>query len=210
MNAVYRTVPVVVIERDHLTREAIVSAAHDLVVADGLEGMSLRRVAAVLGVTAPALYAHIDDKNDLLEAVATREFERLIDRLEAIPATDPLERVRGFARAYIDHARSEPALFQVLFLFRPQWSPDSPMDEYSAATRAFGFAAATVDAAMQAGALRRDDPIKVSIALWAAAHGAATVTLAGLALGEEYEAAIVDTVIDNLVRGLAAPIDEPA
>ena len=180
------------------------AAAHDLVVSDGLEGLSLRRVAAVLGVTAPALYAHIDDKHDLLEAVATREFERLIERLEAIPATDPLERVRGFARAYVEHARSEPALFQVLFLFRPQWTPGAPEDGSSAATRAFAFAASTVEAAMGAGALRPDDPVKVSIALWAAAHGAATVTLAGLDLGEEYEAAIVDTVIDGIVRGLAA------
>lgn len=196
------------IERDHLTRAAIVTAAHDLVVADGLEGMSLRRVAAVLGVTAPALYAYVDDKHDLLEAVATREFERLIDRLEAIEATDPLERVRGFARAYIEHARSEPALFQVLFLFRPQWSPAAPMDEHSAATRAFVFAATTVEAAMRSGALRPDDPVKVSIALWAAVHGAATVTLAGLDLGEDYEGAIIDTVIDNLVRGLAAPAPE--
>ena len=57
---------------------------------------------------------------------------------------------------------------------------------------------------MGAGALRPDDPVKVSIALWAAAHGAATVTLAGLDLGAEYEAAIVDTVIDGIVRGLAA------
>ena len=59
---------------------------------------------------------------------------------------------------------------------------------------------------MATGALRADDPLKVSIALWAAAHGAATVLLAGIALGDEYESLVVATLIDNLVRGLAAPI----
>ena len=38
----------------------------------------------------------------------------------------------------------------------------------------------------------------------AAAHGAATVLLAGIALGDEYESLVVATLIDNLVRGLAA------
>lgn len=194
-------------EREHLTRESIVAAARGIVVAEGLDGLSLRRVAAALGVTAPALYAHIEDKHDLLEALARAEFERLIERLEAVDTADPLDRVRGHAYAYVDHARSEPALFRVMFLFRPDWTPQPLVTELPAATKAFAMAAAAVEDAMAAGALRADDPLKVSIALWAAAHGAATVLLAGVALGDEYETAVVTAVIDNLVRGLAVPLE---
>ena len=57
-------------DRPLLHREAIIAAARELIVADGLEALSLRRLAARLGVTAPALYAHVRDKQDLLRAVA--------------------------------------------------------------------------------------------------------------------------------------------
>ena len=117
-----------------------------------------------------------------------------------------LFRSRGHADAYVAHARSEPALFEVMFLFRPDWTPQPLVTELPAASKAFTIAAAAVEEAMATGALRADDPLKVSIALWAAAHGAATVLLAGIALGDEYESLVVATLIDNLVRGLAAPI----
>ncbi len=54
----------------------------------GLEAVSLRRVAAMLGVTAPALYAYVTDKNDLLRSVAEVEFDQLMQRFEAIDETD--------------------------------------------------------------------------------------------------------------------------
>lgn len=52
-----------------------------------------------------------------------------------------------------------------------------------------------------------EDPFVVAMSLWAAAHGTATVLLAGLDLGGELEGRVVDSVIDNLLRGLAAVID---
>ena len=57
-------------DRPPLQRETIVEAARDLIITDGLEALSLRRLAGQLGVTAPALYAHVRDKQDLLRALA--------------------------------------------------------------------------------------------------------------------------------------------
>ncbi|MFI6514055.1 TetR/AcrR family transcriptional regulator C-terminal domain-containing protein [Spirillospora sp. NPDC050679] len=50
-----------------LTREAIVAAAIEIADAEGLEAVSIRRVAAELGVRAMSLYTHIDRKEDLLD-----------------------------------------------------------------------------------------------------------------------------------------------
>lgn len=204
MNAVYPTLRRVAPGRETLSRTAIVAAAREIVAVDGLDGLSLRRTAAKLGVTAPALYAHVEDKHDLLEGVAQLEFERLIARFDAIESSDPVERIRGHARAYVEHALADPALFQVMFLFRPDWTPQPAVDELPAASKAFAVGAAAVEDAMRTGALRADDPLLVAIALWAASHGTATVLLAGINLGPEYESRVIDTVIDNLLRGLAA------
>lgn len=53
--------------RPKLSREAIVASAIKLADAEGLEAVSIRRVAAELGVRAMSLYGHIDRKEDLLD-----------------------------------------------------------------------------------------------------------------------------------------------
>jgi len=55
-----------------LTRDAVVDAAVDLLREVGLEGLSLRRLARELGVSAPTLYWHVADKRTLLDHVADR------------------------------------------------------------------------------------------------------------------------------------------
>ena len=72
-------------DRPLLHREAIVAAARELIVADGLEALSLRRLAARLGVTAPALYAHVRDKQDLLRAVAESGYTAMTPAPRALP-----------------------------------------------------------------------------------------------------------------------------
>lgn len=55
-----------------LTRDDVVDAAVDLLAEVGLEGLSLRRLARELGVSAPTLYWHVTDKRTLLDHVAER------------------------------------------------------------------------------------------------------------------------------------------
>lgn len=53
-----------------LDRDRLVGAAFALLEEEGLEGLSMRRLAARLGVQAPALYWHIADKGELLGLMA--------------------------------------------------------------------------------------------------------------------------------------------
>jgi len=53
-----------------LTRERIVEVAAALVDAEGLEAVSVRRLATELGVAGPSLYNHFATKNEILDAVA--------------------------------------------------------------------------------------------------------------------------------------------
>lgn len=53
-----------------ITRRAAAEAALSLIDRDGLDGLSLQSVARVLGVSAPSLYHHFKDKDELLTRVA--------------------------------------------------------------------------------------------------------------------------------------------
>lgn len=186
-----------------LSRESIVAVTRELIEREGLEAVSLRRIAGVLGVTAPALYAHVDGKRDLLRAVAEGEFERLIDLLERVDDPDPLARIRQFSRTYIEHAVSNPELFRTMFLFPPLLSvADATGQELPAATKAFEIAHHAAVEAVDQGLLRSDDPLLVALTLWTGVHGAAEVLLLGFGFDADTTAALIDSLIETLIAGL--------
>ncbi|MCU1369016.1 MAG: putative TetR family transcriptional regulator [Ilumatobacteraceae bacterium] len=190
-------------DRPPLQRDAIVAEARELIITEGLEALSLRRLAGRLGVTAPALYAHVRDKQDLLRALAEGEFDALVARFDAVIEPDPVARVKSHNRVYVRYAQENPELFRVMFLFPPELSPASvPAGvELPGATRAFEAAASAVEEAIAAGSIVADDPLLVALALWSGSHGVATVLQLGFGLPAELERAMIDEVTDRLLAG---------
>jgi AcrR family transcriptional regulator len=190
--------------RRPLRRETVLAAARRRVARHGLAGLSLRQVARDLGVTAPALYAHVESKEALVRALADNELTRLAARLEAVDDPDPLERIRGMSRAYVAHARTHPELFSLMFAFRPDWVPVPEVEELPAASKAFGVAAAAVEEAIATGRFAPVDPLTAALSLWTATHGVAVLLTAGPGLGDDAERRLVDDVLGVVLAGLAA------
>jgi AcrR family transcriptional regulator len=89
-----------------LTRADVVEAAVDIADAEGLEAVSIRRVAAALGVRPMSLYTHIASKDDLV-ALMLHEMSGQLLVPEPLP-DDWREALRAIARrayaAYVQHA----------------------------------------------------------------------------------------------------------
>jgi AcrR family transcriptional regulator len=188
-----------------LSRQAVIEATRQLIIEDGLDAVSLRRVGAKLEVTAPALYAYVSDKRDLLRAIADEEFAALIDRFEQVTTRDPVERTRAYCRAYVDHARDNPELFKTMFLFQPDLGlGDTPDSTTPSATRAFLLPAEAVTEAVESGTFRAVDPLLASLTMWVAMHGVTDVMLMGFNLDDEFVDRLADTAIDTAIRGLLA------
>ncbi|HZD23898.1 MAG TPA: TetR/AcrR family transcriptional regulator [Acidimicrobiia bacterium] len=82
--------------RASIDREAIVTAAIAVLDEAGLEGLSMRRVAAVLGTGAASLYWHVADKDQLIDLV----LDRIMGEIE-LPEPDPEhweKQIKDFAR----------------------------------------------------------------------------------------------------------------
>ena len=70
--------------RDPLTQEAIVDAAMDVLDAEGLDGLSMRRIAEKLDTGAASLYWHVGSKDGLLDLI----MDRVIGE-QVVPDPDP-------------------------------------------------------------------------------------------------------------------------
>ena len=68
-----------VTERAPLNRALIAETALSLIDERGLDQLSMRKLGAELGVEAMSLYNHVDNKDDLLDAVADRLYEHILD-----------------------------------------------------------------------------------------------------------------------------------
>ncbi|MCX7621999.1 MAG: TetR/AcrR family transcriptional regulator [Acidimicrobiales bacterium] len=189
-----------------LTREAVVATARQQIVDKGLDAISLRQIGAALGVTAPALYAYVADKRDLLRAVAEGEFRDLISRFAAVEETDPIARLRELSRVYVEYATENPELFKTMFLFPPELTiTEATGQELPIATQAFNYAVDAITDAMNAGVLRQDlDPTLVTFTSWTATHGLATVLNLGFNFDDATKDLLIDLVLDTVLAGLSA------
>jgi AcrR family transcriptional regulator len=104
-------------EGARLRTELIDAAEARLAATGAAELVSLRGVAADVGVTAPAIYRHFPDKEALLHAVVARRFADFRDRLveAAAGVEDPFEGLRRSGLAYLAFAEEHPAHYRVLF-----------------------------------------------------------------------------------------------
>jgi AcrR family transcriptional regulator len=89
-----------------LTRERIVGAAIELIEREGVDAVSMRRIAAELGSGAMSLYNHVPSKSALLDAVAEQVMSGIDFRSE--PGASWQDQVRTQARAFRQIARAYP------------------------------------------------------------------------------------------------------
>jgi AcrR family transcriptional regulator len=81
-----------------LSQDRIVDATIELVEREGVEALSMRRIAAELGAGAMSLYNHVSSKAALLDAVGARLLGG-IELADADPSADWTERAKSLARA---------------------------------------------------------------------------------------------------------------
>jgi AcrR family transcriptional regulator len=119
-------------KRDPLTRDAIVARALAIVDAEGLDALSMRRLAADLGVEAPSLYHHLPDKKALLDGVIA------LARSEMVVTADPMGDWRVFIEeVFVEYRRllvAHPNLIELA-----GWRLENGMEDGLAYLMAIGF-----------------------------------------------------------------------
>ncbi len=104
-------------------RRAILDAAEALLVEDGLERFSMRRLARRCGYTAPTIYHHFGDKQGLIDAVVTARFELVLARVRRVRRReDPVDTLRAMLLEFARLGLENPTHYQIFAIPRP---PDS-------------------------------------------------------------------------------------
>jgi AcrR family transcriptional regulator len=162
-------------------RHDLVAAALQIIDREGPAALTLRAVAARLGVSAPATYRHFASKEGLLAAVAAEGFASLLERARAAMAAAgdaPVERYLSVAATYVRFGLEHAAHFQVMYGPRPA---EFEVGVVAAAGReAFKLFLGTIIDCQRAGVAAPGDPVRVAVEAWSYAHGLVMLHLHGL------------------------------
>src|SRR3954451_1289442 len=189
-------------------REEILRAAAHLLEENGREdAVTLRAIARAVGISAPSIYAHFDDREQILDAVVAEAFEDLSEAISIAveQQTDPVRRLDAGVRAYVEFGRQRPQRYRVLFGRIGDGGPfEGGRAELSgpAGETAFGLLVDGITGCVRAGVSDSTDPHGDAAALWAALHG--FVSFCGPDSDFPWPADIVGLFVHRLAR-VAAP-----
>jgi AcrR family transcriptional regulator len=155
-------------------RQAIVNAARELAEAQGWEAVTTRRLSDRIEYSQPVLYSHFENRDAIIEAVAVEGFSELAVAMHhgKTEARSPEAALRGTARAYVEFAKANPALYDAMFTLAtdlPFGRPEAPAQLHDA----FG----EIRKAVEPLAGSRD-PETLTEVVWSSMHGLASLARA--------------------------------
>ena len=182
-------------------RERLCEAAERLFAEQGPEAVTMRQLAAELGVSPMTPYRYFKDKDDILAAVRTGGFNRFAEALERARDSAGSARAKSAAvgEAYVTFAFEHPHTYKLMFDLNQPHEGDYP-ELVAAGRRARATMSGYVTDLIAAGELD-GDPEQIGAMFWAATHGAVVLELAGK-LPKGTGRRLHDVINATLARGL--------
>jgi AcrR family transcriptional regulator len=186
-------------------RLGILDAAGRLLVEEGPQALSMRRVAREVNASTQVLYTMFGGKEGLANELFLEGFRKLTRAHgESSRSEDPLRHLYERAETYFENALANPNYYRVMFFdaipgFRPS-------EETLARTwRTFDALSEAVRACARAGLFAREvgeEPREAALSLWSAAHGVVSLHLAGHLPDEGESRRVFVATMRSVVEGL--------
>jgi len=164
-------------------REQILAAAREIVLEQGFEALSMRKIAEAIEYSPATIYLHFASRDDIALELVREGFAEMLGAIG--PATllsDPVERLRDIGRRYVRFGLEHPLTYRLIFMEDPKFSNsvigqqlDAPGEPGSIA---FEVLERTVEELVAKGIFRPIDPEVASQLLWAGVHGIVSLRLA--------------------------------
>jgi AcrR family transcriptional regulator len=168
------------------TADRLLDAATRQLRAEGVEALSLRGVAAAVGVTPMAVYRHFHDKDALVDALVARGFGLWEKRLEqAIRARTPMRRIEAVLVAYAEFALAEPKFFELMFLIPRGNIPAAPASLASSPSPSITKLIAALHTAIEQSLIVRREPAQLILTMWGMCHGLIALHFTGRFAGRD-------------------------
>ena len=182
---------------------ALLDGADELLRADGINGLSLRKLALATGVSRTAPYHHFRDKHALLCSLAERGFKALAELVEACRQQgqgDPKQALTALVERYLEFATSHPERYELMF-GRTIWQQGQPTELLkTVAYDSFQQYLSFIDELLGARLDEKTPVLRVAQATWGSLHGLCRLHIDGV-YGDSTDRKGVSEVLVKIMLG---------
>jgi AcrR family transcriptional regulator len=158
-------------------REQILESARKILLDNGFEGLTMRRIAEAIEYSAGTIYLHFESREAIALQLVNEGFAELMGFIAPVLTIgDPLERLRAIGDAYLRFGLERPQTYRLIFMTDPKLSRvvsehiiDEGDDDPGA--RCFDELVHTVGELVENGTFKRVEPEVAANCLWSALHG---------------------------------------
>jgi AcrR family transcriptional regulator len=181
------------------SRAEIIDISRTIIEDEGVEQLTIRRIAETVNRTQPAVYQHFASKDAILEAVVVDGFSALAERLKRATRGDMMS-LAAVATAYVRFGLERPRLYERMFEGAPAIKFGAGAATPMPAHTAFNIVAAAVVAAGG----ETDQIGTLTEVVWASMHGLVSLTISGrLRQGRALQHARLEHLISEIVAIVA-------
>lgn len=189
-------------------RQSLISVAAQFIREEGEAAFSMRKLAALAGVSRTAPYHHFADKNALLCAIAEQGFTRYRQYLKQV--YQELEQqdldaawIRRFCQAYLQFSQDNSEYYDLMFGAHIWREKQASSELQQVAGEAFHEFVEQVSDWQEKGWINQHlEPLRVAQVSWSSLHGMSRLLADGIYLDNQALQAMVETAADMLAAYL--------
>jgi AcrR family transcriptional regulator len=195
-------------------RMRILDAALSIIIKEGFDALTMRKLASRIGMTAPNIYNYFSSKDELYISIVIRGFEMLHNNLKAAYQSyeDPLSRALSLTNAYMNFGIENSAHYEIMFSrATPKYNDyvGTPYEklsamEYRISMEIAQLAMKAVSELMGGDVSPEDDGVVQNvIRIWSTLHGMVSLFNSQIIGYVARDAkSVYEKIIDNLVKSI--------
>ena len=192
-----------------LLRQEILDAARDILVREGYDHLSMRRVAEKIDYSATTIYLHFKDRDDLVFSVCEEFMAGLVRALQEVVQRepDPMAALKKGLHRYVELGLASPKQYQATFIVPHQPDPANQARFKAPDTQgmtAFAFLPRLIGECVRLKKFGKVDVEAASRALWAGVHGITSLLIVMPTFDWGNQDKVIDQLVNTLVDGLRA------
>lgn len=191
-----------IVEQD--IRQLILDNTRELLVKDGYNALSMRKIARTAGCGLGTIYIYFQNKDVLIHDLIDEGFEQMYSVL--CKAVDqkrkPHDKLEAFIRAYINFGLENPEFYEIMYLLHPEHMQRYPREKFRRARRSLDLLENLIKGICAGKNSQGHEQLRC-YSVWSALHGAVTIILA-----KRLDKSISQSAfIDNVIQGTMASVE---
>jgi AcrR family transcriptional regulator len=153
-------------------RSLILDAARKVFLEKGYSQTSIRNIAEEMEYSPGTIYLYFKDKDEVFHALHEEGFRRMLEKMQPLEhVPDPFERLRAMGRVYLEFARNNKDLYDLMFIIQAPIKHEEQTEKWQMGQRTLEYLKNVLRDCQAKGHFKNQDVEYLSFAIWATVHG---------------------------------------